>query len=97
MVVLPYSLDGEVVQLRHGLRAAVQIDVVLELSDLRGPGGQNQVLGADGVDHIHRRQALGLQGIGVEIHLHLPLFAAVGKGMAAPGMVTRRVRIKFTP
>ena len=73
----PNAFDGKVVQLRHGLRAAVQVDVIFELADLGCSRGQNQVLGADGVDHIHRREAFRLQRVGVEIHLHLSLLAAI--------------------
>ena len=80
MVVLPTRLMGRSFNSGHRLRAAVQVNVIFELSDLRSSRGQNQVLGADGVDHIHRRQAFRLQGIGVEIHLHLPLLAAVRVG-----------------
>ena len=57
---------------------AVQVNVVFELPDFRGSGGKNQVLSADGVDHVDRRQSFGLQSVGVEINLHLPLLAAIG-------------------
>ena len=65
--------------------------------DLRSSGGQDQILRADGVDHVHRRKAFGLQRIGIQIHLHLPLFAAVWIGNGRAGHVTERVRMKFKP
>ena len=60
-----YSFDGKVIQFGDSLRAAVQVDVIFELSDLGGSGGQDQILSTDGVDHIHRREPLRLQRIGV--------------------------------
>ena len=52
MVVLPTGLDRKIVKFRDGLRAAVDIDVVLELPDLRGSRRKNQVLGTDGIHDI---------------------------------------------
>ncbi len=73
-----HGLDGQIVQFRHRLRAGIHVDVVLERPDLGGARGQNQVLRADRIDHVQRRKALRLQSRGIQIHLHLPLFAAVG-------------------
>ena len=73
------GLDRQVVQLRRRLRAAVQVDVVLERADLRGAGRQDQVLRVDRVDHVERRQPFGLQRGRVEVDHDLPLLAAVGK------------------
>ena len=36
--------------------AAVHFHFVFEVADLGGAGGQNQVLGADGVDHVEGRE-----------------------------------------
>src|SRR5579862_3203757 len=68
-------LDREIVQLADTLRAAVHVHVIFELPDLGGPGGQDQILSADGIDHIRRRQSLGLQEIRPDIDHHLALFS----------------------
>ena len=73
-------LDGQLVQFVDGLRTPVDIDVILKKADLRSAGGQHQVLVADGVHHIHRREALRLKCRRVEIDLDLTLFSAVRKG-----------------
>ena len=59
---------------------AVGFDLVFEGAHLRRAGGQDQVLVADGVDHIAGRQPLGLQRVQVQVDLHLALLAAVGVG-----------------
>ena len=44
------------------------------------PEGDDQVLRGDGVDHIDRREPLGLERVQIDVHLNLALLAAVGKG-----------------
>ena len=61
-------------------RAGVELDEVFERADFLRAGRQDQILRADGRDHIVARQAVRAQGLRVKIHLHLALLAAVGKG-----------------
>ena len=51
----------------------------------------------DGVDHIDRREALGLQGVQVEVDLDLALLAAVGIGGMSALEVASWVRMLFWP
>ena len=48
--------------------------------DLHGAGRQDQILHGDGVDYIGGGKPSGLQRLKVEIHLNLPLLAAIGIG-----------------
>ena len=57
--------------------AAVHVDVVFVAADLRRAGRQDQVLRADRVDDVGRREALRLQRRRVEVDLDLRLLAAV--------------------
>src|SRR5205085_911897 len=69
-------LDGNLVDCLNQIRAAVELDVVFRLADLRGAGGKDQALGIDGGLDVLRRQAAGVQLTGVEIDHHLrPLTA----------------------
>ncbi len=52
-----HHLDRKIVELLHPARAGVQIHVVFELADLGGPGRDDEVLRADGVDHVRGRKA----------------------------------------
>jgi hypothetical protein len=57
------AVDGfyrQVVELRYGLWTSVHFDVVFERAKLDGASGENEVLRADGVHDIDRREALGL-------------------------------------
>ena len=74
------GLDGEVAQLCHFLGRIIEIHGVFTAADFGGAAGQNQVLGVEGVDHINRRQVLGLEGGQVEVHRHYAVLAAVGPG-----------------
>ena len=64
------------------VRRAVGLDLVFEVADLGGAGGENDVLRGDGVDDVGRGEAFGLERGQVEIHLHLALLAAIGIGNA---------------
>jgi hypothetical protein len=75
-----HALDGEIVQVPDGGRGAIGGQLVLERSHLDGSGRQDQILHADGVDHVVGGKSSGLQRLEVEIHLHLALLAAVGIG-----------------
>ena len=78
--VVGRQLDGQIVQLRDGERAGVQIHIVFELADFGGAGGQNDVLIADGGDDVRGGQAFRLQQAGIQADVDLALFAAVGIG-----------------
>ena len=52
----------KVVQLVDALRTAVHFDGVFELAEFCGAGGKNQVLIGDGVDDVHGRKAVCLEG-----------------------------------
>ncbi len=75
-----HALDGKIVQALDRRRGAIGGQLVLERSHLHGSGRQNQILGADGVDHVVGGKSSGLQRLHIQIHLHLPLLAAVGIG-----------------
>ena len=66
----------------HGVRAAVELDVVFGVADLGRPGRDDRVLVQDGRGRLLRRQAAGVQLVRVQLHHHLPLLAAVGLGDA---------------
>ena len=67
-----HRLDRQIVQLGDRLRTGIQFHLVFEWPELRRAGRQNQVLRADRVDHIHRRQMLGLQRWRVEVDRDQP-------------------------
>src|SRR5882672_3402358 len=71
------GLDGEIVQFLDRCRTSIHIHVVFEGADLRRPGRQDEILHADRVYHIQRREAVCLQGSGVQVHLNLTLFATI--------------------
>ena len=72
--------DRQVVQPVDRLWSAVGLDRVLELADLRRARRQDQVLRADRVDDVGSGEAARLQRVEVEVHLDLPLLAAVRVG-----------------
>ena len=78
------SLDGEVAYLCHFLGGHIEIDGVFRAADFGGAAGQDQVLSVEGVDHIHRRQVLRLEGGQVEVHRHDAGLAAVRPGHGRP-------------
>jgi len=82
---IPNPFDGRSFNSATVCGLPLQIDVILELADLRSAGGKNQILGADGIYDVVRRQTFGLECVGIEIHLHLALFAAVRVGNRGPG------------
>ncbi len=59
---------------------ALRRDVIFELADFRSAGGQDQILGIDGVDDIGWREAFGLEQGGLKIDHHLALLSAIGPG-----------------
>ncbi len=75
-----HALDGNIVQRLDGSGGAIGGELVLERAHLDGSRGQDQILRAYGVDHVAGGESPGLQGLEVEIDLHLPLLAAVGIG-----------------
>jgi hypothetical protein len=75
----------DVVDLVDGVRRTIHLDVVLGGAELRGAGGQDEILRADSVDDVHRRQALGLQCGDIHVDGDLALLAAVGPRHRCPG------------
>ena len=69
------------------LGAALRFDVVFECADLRRAGRQDQVLRADRVDDIGRREPLRLQLRRVQVDLTWRVLPPYGYGTAAPGTV----------
>ena len=79
-------LDWNAVQICDRLRGCIgNGNIVFSGADLGRSCGQDQVLHADRIDHIQRGQALRLQGRGIQIHLHLTLFTAIGIRHRSPG------------
>ena len=52
-------LNGKIVEAFDGIRGAVGGQLILERSQLHGSGRQDQILCADGVDHVVRGKPLG--------------------------------------
>ena len=73
-------LDGNVVEGRRRGGAVVEADGVLLRSDAGHAGRQGQVVGIDRIGHVLGRDPAGLQQLGIQIHHHLPLHAAIGRG-----------------
>ena len=71
-------LDWGVIQFVDFVRAAVDLDVVLKLPHLGSARWQNQVLIADCVGHVGRRQSLRLQRLRIQVYLDLALLTPVG-------------------
>ena len=72
-------LDRQVVQFIQHVRAGIEFYVVLVTPHLFGAGRDDQVLRQDRGSHVLRRQPLGAQGLHVQIHLNLPVFASIGR------------------
>ncbi len=75
-----HLLDRQVVQLLDGARRGIQRHVIFELADLGGARGLHDILAAQRGQHVVRRQILRLHQLGVDIHHHLALLAAIGIG-----------------
>ena len=75
-----YKFHRDVVEIIDGGGNRVGAHGVLRVADLRRAGRQRQVLGVDGIDHVDRRQSLGLQFQGVDIHHDLAVLAAGRSG-----------------
>jgi hypothetical protein len=71
--------DGQIVQGLHGGRAAVEQHVVFRVPDLGRAGGEDEVLSADGIDDVRRRQPVRLQGLRVQVDHDLPRLPTVGQ------------------
>src|SRR6202007_598676 len=69
----------QIVELRDGLRAAVHLHVVLERPELRGAGGENQVLRVNRIYDINSRKPFGLKCGRIDIDADQALLAAVGE------------------
>jgi hypothetical protein len=77
--------DRHIVQIVDLIRAGVELDEVLERAHFLRARRQDEVLSADGVDHVVRGQAVRAQRLRIEIHLHLALLAAERKGYGRTG------------
>ena len=75
---VPDLLDRQVVQLRHGLWARVQTDVIFEGVELHRAGGGHQVLLAYCCDNVGRGQAFRLQRARMQTDHDLSGLAAIG-------------------
>src|SRR5580704_1169716 len=72
-----HRLNRQLIQFRHGCGTAVGIDGILKRSDFGGPRRKNQVLRANRVHHVQRRQTLGLQRVRIQVDLNLPLLSTI--------------------
>ena len=73
-----HGLDRQVVQCRNRVRRAVGLDLIIDVAHFHFAGGQDDVLRPYGVHHVGRGDAVLLQLLGVDVHLHLSQLAAVG-------------------
>jgi hypothetical protein len=71
-----HRFDGQVVQVVHPDRAAVDPDQVLGPGQLGRARRQNQVLLGQRVRDIDRRELFGVELIRVQVHHHRPRFSA---------------------
>ena len=71
------ALDGQVVEPRHGLRAAVEAHGVLAIADLRRAARQDEVLVDDRLDDLGGGHALAAQGLRIQVHHDLAHLAPV--------------------
>ncbi len=69
-------LDRQVVERRDAGQAAVQADGIFGPRELRRARRHDQVLKVQGVRHVNRRQALGVQLVEVQVHHDLTVLAA---------------------
>ena len=77
--------DRQIVQLVQAFRRPVEIDDIFEAADLLRPDGRDDVLPADRVDDILRREPVSLQLVLVDVHLDLKDLASVGRGNCGAG------------
>ena len=79
------ALDGQIVELLDFQRARIELDEILPRVDFLGARREDEILLADGVDHVRGGEAPRPQLPQVEVHLHLPLLAAVRVGDRGAG------------
>ena len=72
--------DRHVVDLVERVGERVERDDIFEVADLLGSDGRDDILLANRIDDVLRRQSVGLQLILIDVDLHLEDFAAVGRG-----------------
>ncbi len=73
-------LDRQVIQFLDRLRAAIEVHVAFDRPDFYGTPGQNQILRADRVHDVGRREPFRLKRRSIEVHLNLALLASVWIG-----------------
>ena len=72
-------LDGQIVERGRRPRPGCSADVVLVGADFHAARRQDDVLVVDRVDDVLRRNVLGEERVGVQIHHDLPRLTAVGQ------------------
>ena len=72
--------DRHVVELVEPGWRTVERHDIFEVADLFGSDGRDDILPADRVDHVLRRQSVGLQLVLIDVDLHLEDLASVGRG-----------------
>ena len=77
--------DRQIIELVEAGRRTVERDDIFEVADLLGSDGRDDVLPADRVDDVLRRQSVGLQFVLVDVDLDLEDLAAVGRGNRRAG------------
>jgi hypothetical protein len=70
--------DGELVEVVEQFGAPVQFHGVLGAADLGGAPREDEVLVADGIDHVLRPEMVGFEGVEVEVDGNHPGFPAIG-------------------
>jgi hypothetical protein len=70
-------LDGDVVEIRHLGDHGVGLDLVVVIADLGGPGGDEHILPTDGLDHVHRREIMGVELVFIGIDQDAAQFPAI--------------------
>ena len=78
------ALDRQVAQCLDRGRRIVELDGVLEFPDLLRAHWRDQILGRERIGHVLAGKAARLQGIRIEIDLHLPRLASKRKGNRRP-------------
>ncbi len=70
------GVDGQIVEIVEEQRAAVDLDLIFGPGELRGAGGQDEVLLVQGVGDVDGRKLFGVELVEIEIDHHVARFAA---------------------
>ncbi len=82
---MPLTTLGQIVEFFDPFRRIVEIDCIFELPDFLGADGRDLILGGEGNADIFRGKTVGMQGVLIEIDLHLPDHAAVRRRQRRAG------------